>query len=294
MSDPLVVIGDAIIDVLENDDGTFVRLPGGAALNLAVGLAVLGLPVVQLTTTGIDRDGGLLRRYLNERGVTMCRAPGADFTGVATSQRINGEPTYSFSPSMLRRHYSFGTAAITAMEHAPAVVVDTYPLDRPEQVDRLYDALSCATGLRVIDPNPRPALVGNVHDYRAGFERIASLAALVKVSDEDIDLLYGVSADRVVGQLLDSGATAVLHTRGAAGARLVRSDDIRINVPIAQTPGPVTDTLGAGDATLAVVVAGLLTCGIDAPAEALEALLTRAMQVAAATARAPGGLLRLP
>jgi len=294
MSGPLVVIGDAIIDALEGDDGVDLRLPGGAALNLAVGLAVLGLPVVQLTTTGIDRDGGRLRRYVNDHGVTMLRVPGVDFTGVATSRRINGEPTYSFSPSMLRRHYTFTTAALRAMAHAPAVVVDTYPLDRPAQVDRLYDALSYATGLRVIDPNPRPALVGNIHDYRSGFERIASLTALVKVSDEDIELLYAEGADHVVGQLLECGATAVLHTRGAAGARLIRSDGVHIDVPVAPRPDPVTDTLGAGDATLAVVVAGLLTCGIEAPPEQLESLLTRAMEVAATTARAPGGLLRLP
>ena len=53
---PVVVIGDGLIDEIRDDDGvrTFV---GGAALNVAVGLTVLGVPATLVCTLGADDEG---------------------------------------------------------------------------------------------------------------------------------------------------------------------------------------------------------------------------------------------
>ena len=57
-------IGDAIIDAVELAPGKVEYFPGGAALNLAVGIARLGLISQLVTRFGADRHGFLIERYL--------------------------------------------------------------------------------------------------------------------------------------------------------------------------------------------------------------------------------------
>ena len=64
--------------------------------------------------------------------------------------------------------------------------------------------------------------------------------------------------------------------------------------PIRQLPGPIVDTMGAGDATLAQVTSTIHRRGLPETAEDADELLKEAMLVAAATCRHPGALLRRP
>ena len=82
-----ISIGDGIIDAVELAPGHVDDLPGGAALNLAVGLARLGLSSGLVTRFGLDRYGFLIERYLRQEGVRIFNAPNVDFTGVAVSRR---------------------------------------------------------------------------------------------------------------------------------------------------------------------------------------------------------------
>ncbi|MBO9627294.1 MAG: hypothetical protein J7484_13095, partial [Microbacterium sp.] len=49
----VVVIGDALVDEVVVD-GTTTRHPGGSALNVAIGLAIPGVPATLLTSIGED------------------------------------------------------------------------------------------------------------------------------------------------------------------------------------------------------------------------------------------------
>src|SRR5690606_16117848 len=125
-----------------------------------------------------------------------------------------------------------------------------------------------------------------------GFERIAAGAALVKVGADDAALLYGSDVDALRSSLRASGAQAVLATAGSAGA-VLEADAGVFRAGISELPGRIVDTVGAGDATLAAVSAGLITAP-PGDGEQWQHLLDRAMDVAAATCRAEGGLLRTP
>ena len=125
-----------------------------------------------------------------------------------------------------------------------------------------------------------------------GFERLAAGAELVNVGADDAALLYDGDLDRLRARLRALGSDAVLATAGSEGA-VIESDAGEFRAPIASLPGPVIDTVGAGDATLAAVAAGLSLSEPKTDAE-WEQLLDRAMLIAAATCRAEGGLLRTP
>jgi fructokinase len=69
---------------------------------------------------------------------------------------------------------------------------------------------------------------------------------------------------------------------------------LTVTVPIADLPGPIVDTMGAGDATLAAVTHSIAVAGLPEDAESWRSLLEDAMAIAAATCRSEGALLRLP
>jgi fructokinase len=290
----VVVIGDAVVDVLEEPDGSQQRYPGGAALNTAVGLAILGHDVTQVAALGLDRDGFWLERHLRDHGVRLIRSRSCDFTGRATSRRVDGEPTYTFDDALSRRRLSPPDRARDLASRARAVVVNSYPFDDAAQVVDLLALLDAPGPLRAVDPNPRPALMRDHAAYRAGFEAVLPHVDLVKLSEQDLALLYDGSEDDVVRRLRDAGAPALLLTRGARGASLLRADRPAIDVAAVLSAEPVVDALGAGDASLAAFVSGLLQLGEEPSDAGLEQALRFAMTVAAATTRHRGGRLRLP
>ena len=143
-----------------------------------------------------------------------------------------------------------------------------------------------------IDPNPRSGMLSDRAEFVRGFEKLAAGADLVKVGEDDATLLYGEPLDALRARLVDLGVDAVLATQGAAGATIEAGEAV-VTRPISDLPGRIVDTMGAGDAAFAAAVAALLD-GPPADEDQWRAALALAMDVAAATCRFEGALLRLP
>ncbi|GAB3559038.1 carbohydrate kinase [Spelaeicoccus albus] len=293
-----MAIGDALIDEVRTD--TVVgRHPGGAALNLAVGMSILGLPTTLAGIVGDDADGRTLGSFLEGHGTGLIATRGPHGTGIAVSDRTESEPRYEFNAAVRERAFYFGNELRDAAAHAGVVAVNCFPLDNADQASQLADLLGRTRGLVAVDPNPRPVLMTDVPAFRRGFEKIAALADIVKFSDEDAALMYGRDAGDVAAGVLESGRTqAVLLTEGRAGGRIVLPGGVEFTSPIATLPGPIVDTMGAGDATLASVLAGVMRGAVDErrplAGRDWQSLLDDAMRVAAATCRHMGATLRTP
>ncbi|MEE2815729.1 carbohydrate kinase family protein [Microbacterium sp. nov. GSS16] len=285
-----VVIGDALIDEIRDASGVR-ELVGGAALNVAVGLRRLGVETTLIAMVGDDEAGAHIREYLRDHGVRLIESPsprGSSRAVVTWSPA--GEPQYAFNEAARGRSIRYDEAERAAISDADVVAISCFPFDRSDEVDALVDALGDA---RVaVDPNPRSGMMGDVVEFVRGFERLAARAELVKVGADDATLLYDGDLDALRERLRGLGAMAVLATAGAEGA-VLESDARVFRAPIATLPGPVVDTVGAGDATLAAVVAGLSRGEPKTDAE-WQRLMDDAMLIAAATCRAEGGLLRTP
>ena len=98
----------------------------------------------------------------------------------------------------------------------------------------------------VLDPNVRPQAIRDPAAFRARLERVIARSHLVKVSEEDVAWLDpGSTTSDAARALLARGASAVLLTRGAAGATVLTDGR---QTPIDAVPTKVADTIGAGDA----------------------------------------------
>ncbi|MDZ8200118.1 PfkB family carbohydrate kinase [Microbacterium sp. SSW1-59] len=290
MTGPVVVIGDALIDEIRDESGVREFI-GGAALNVAVGLTRLGAPATLIAMVGDDEAGDHIRSYLADYGVTLLASPAPHGSSRAVSTRgPGGEPVYEFNEAAQNRGIRFGDAERAALAEAAVVAVSCFPFDVPAEAEALAEAV--AGSVVAVDPNPREGMMHDRAEFVRGFEALASVADLVKVGDDDAALLYRQGLDSVAEALRAKGATAVLATRGRDGATVMAGTET-ITQPISSMPGPIVDTMGAGDASFAVAVAALAEADAATVPDWRE-ILAEAMDAAAATCRFEGALLRLP
>jgi fructokinase len=129
----------------------------------------------------------------------------------------------------------------------------------------------------------RPGIFGKSAEYRPRFERLARVADLVKLSEDDAAWIYpGLSVEAVLELILGFGPGVVAVTRGENGA-VAGSAEACVQIPA--IPVVVADTVGAGDSFGAALVVALVDNGAFGPQATCapdEAVLARAVSYAVA------------
>jgi fructokinase len=255
----IVVCGEALVDLVE-EHGLLKPVPGGGPFNTAIALGRLDVPVAYLGTLSHDDYGSLLGRLLVEAGVDMSLVRWSDApTPLAVVHRHDdGANTYTFYLQGTSLTDLPADAVLALPEEAWAIHVGTLGLaiDPPAAA---YEALlERESGHRtiVLDPNVRPAVFGDAVSYRVRFERLAGLADIVKLSDDDASWIYpGLEPADILERVLALGPRLVAITMGTGGA-IAASADGHARVPA--VPVTVVDTVGAGDSFGAALLAALV------------------------------------
>lgn len=242
----ILCAGEALIDMLP-EGGRWRPVPGGAALNTALWAAHLGAEVGYAGPLSTDPFGQDLRATLCGAGVDLSAAPETERpTTLAFVHLEGGDARYSF--------YDTGAAGRDwDRSDLPAVKADIglfggISLTHGRSAAAL-EALQAEMPLSMLDLNIRPALIGAPEAYRARLQRMMARAAIVKISDEDADWF---------GPLPQTSAL-LCRTHGAAGAEVLWPGG-RLVVPAPSAR--VVDTIGAGDAFNAHLLAGLQSAGL--------------------------------
>lgn len=248
----VLVIGESLMDVVVSSAATLEHA-GGSPMNVAVGLARLGRPARLLTRIGSDQRGAVIASHLDAAGVQL--VPGSVVFGpTSTSTAIldaSGAAEYEFSIDWSLEPLSELPAS--AVVHTGSIAAFLPP--GAAQLEALLRRAANAGAIITFDPNIRPSIIGSLEQSLGAVERIASLATVVKLSDEDALWLFGVlNADEVLDRLLAMGATLAIVTLGASGA-VIATATARVSVPGVSVR--VADTIGAGDSFMSAVVAKL-------------------------------------
>jgi fructokinase len=276
-----LVVGEALVDIVVPAAGTPERAPGGSPLNVAVGLSRLGFPTTLATQIGDDDLGRLVEDHLEASGV--CLAGDAVVAGSPTSTATatideQGAASYSFDLrwALPRLPVPQGTSALHVGSLGAAL--------RPGRESVLAIVTQAAEdGLPVsFDPNARPALTPDPAEAWADVEQVASLADVVKLSDEDLAFLRpDRDPPEVARSLLSRRTRLVVVTFGGVKA-FAASGDAAVEVP--SSPAAVVDTVGAGDSFMAALLAVVAEHGLESlDVQRLAGYLAAAHQAAAIT-----------
>lgn len=293
MDRDVLVVGEALVDIVRAADGSTAEYAGGSAANVAVALARLDRSVRFATSYAADAHGRLIADHLTAAGVRLANDPAAvarTSTALATIG-TDGAASYVFD-------LEWTLNAVT--EKPVPLVVHTCSLGAV-LLPGADQVLALLTRLREhatisYDVNARPAITGTGPDLVARVERMVAISDLVKASDEDLDALYPhldhVEAARL---LLALGPAAVVITRGAEGATWVAAQD---EVEVLSRPVVVVDTIGAGDTFGAALIDALWERGRlgaegrealrSLHADEVAAVLAHAAAAAAVTVSRPG------
>lgn len=247
----VLVIGEVLVDLVHRG-GAVVEHPGGSPANVALGLGRLGADVVLLTDLGRDERGVHLAAHLAASAVRVVADSFSDRPTSTASAFIgpDGAAKYDFD---VRWSPSAGRLALEPrIVHTGSIAAFLAPgADVVRNLLREIDAEEVT-----FDPNIRPALIGTHSEAVPAFEATASLASVVKLSDEDAAWLYpGRSPRSVLETIRSFGPRIVALTLGERGS-LISIGDALVEVP--GVPVEIVDTIGAGDTYMASLIASLL------------------------------------
>jgi fructokinase len=255
-STPVLVIGEALIDIVERDGGSAEHV-GGSPANVALTLARLGHRATLVTDVADDDRGRRIVAHLGDSGVTVRHGDSARTSTARAVLREDGSAEYVFDLS-----WDPPAADPAGAAHVHTGSIAIYLEPGGSSVVELLEALPAGVTASV-DANIRPDLVGGHADALARFERVAAACEIVKLSDEDAEWLYPtMQLDDVLTRLLALGPQLAIVTRGAEGL-LLASSVARATVPAERVV--VADTIGAGDSAMGAVLDEAFRQGLGAP-----------------------------
>ncbi len=261
--------GEALMDMIEDEQGRLLPCAGGAVYNLTRALGLQGVGTLYLNPLSADRYGRLLASRIHEAGVTLARPePVPQPTSLAVvGLDGQGKASYSFYREGVADRQVNAGGLNHACAQAPGLqVVATGCLALVADDSAAYlpwlAAQREADRLVVVDANLRPAIVSDMTAYRASVLAALGEAHLVKASDDDLALLNLPGAtplDQARHLLTLTPASWAALTLGADGAVLLHRDG-RAWHARETAPVVVADTVGAGDCFLAGMLVALLEC----------------------------------
>ena len=279
-----LVCGEALFDFFSEEDASgqaskvnYKAIAGGSPFNVAVGLRRLGIEAGLFGGLSTDFLGRRLLQVLKDEGVSEQFL--VEFAAPTTLSMVavgaDGSPQYNFRGE--------GCAdRLLEVAHLPALGADirglhigSFSLVVQPIGDTLLNLVKRESGKRLIslDPNVRLNPQPDIQLWRDRVAELVKHADLIKVSDEDLHLLYpDHSPESVLQGWLQHRCQLVFLTRGGDGASVFSRQHGNWSQPAVKVV--MADTVGAGDTFQAALIAWLTEQQLDS-VEGLQQL-TRA------------------
>ena len=304
----VTALGELLIDFAPKDTNeagypVLSANPGGAPGNFLAALNKYGCSTAMIGKVGEDMFGRLLLGTLREAGIEtrgIVVDPDQFTTMAFVSLDASGNRDFSFArkpgaDTCLRadeldealitdsRVFHFGTLSLT---DDPAREATHRAVALAKQHGRLVS----------VDPNLRKPLWPTMDAAKEAIEWSLHQADIVKISDEEIEFLWGISPEAGAQKLLNEyGASLVYATLGPKGCHVANKNGC---ATVASPTGiKVIDTTGAGDIFGGSAMSRFLKTG-KAPGELsvdeLTAVTRFACTAASLSTQKHGGISSVP
>ncbi|MYC78778.1 hypothetical protein F4X10_23675 [Candidatus Poribacteria bacterium] len=263
-------IGELLIDfVSTTPDVTlaeapgFVKAPGGAPANVAVGLAKLGMDTGFIGKVGSDAFGDFLRETLQQNSVDtdyLIAGEGSRTTLAFVATRSDGMKDITFyrhpgadiqlAPDEINTDY---------IQSADLFHYGSVSLSHsPSREATLHAIASAKAGGAMLsyDPNLRLMLWDNANDAKHWIWEVMPYADIVKLSEEEWEFVTGdAGLEYGIDRILRLGVKLLVVTLGERGCYYTNGIT---NGFVDGFIVDVVDTLGAGDAFVAAMLTQLM------------------------------------
>jgi fructokinase len=245
----IVVIGEALIDLLVRPDGRIEATAGGGPFNTARTIARLGQPVAFAGRLSTDAFGRRLRDGLASDGVDLGLVVETDepTTLAVVESGRTGEAGYRFYVTGTSAP-GLGTEVVERIGRPAALHVGTLGL----VLEPIASTAEAAVGqmptdtLVMADLNARPAATPDHGAWAARIDRLLRRIDVLKASVDDLRFFRpGVEPIDTAAAIVDGGPHVVLVSDGPGPVRIVTAGPTRTVEP---PHVDVVDTVGAGDA----------------------------------------------
>lgn len=304
----VVALGELLIDFtcLSVDEAGYPTLaahPGGAPANFLAALAKFGAQTAMIGKVGQDAFGQMLTRTLREAGIETSGLAAAEdvFTTLAfviLDEKGNREFSFARKPGadtrLTREDVNFSLIDRTRVLHFGTLSLTDEPARSATQAAVAYAKQRGA--LVTFDPNLRRPLWHRLEDAKEQMLWGLRQADVVKISDEEIQFLFGCSPQEGAEYLQkELGIPLVFVTCGAEGCVFCNAKAQGRESSLSHIQ--VVDTTGAGDIFGGSAVWKLLQSG-KAPGaleeEELHEIVRFACTAAGLSTTRHGGISSIP
>ena len=255
----VIAIGEALIDFIPHEKGralndveNFLRVPGGAPLNVAAAVAKLGGKSQMLTKLGQDGFGDAILNEVKPLGVDVSRISRTNEANTAlafVSLREDGERDFSFyrnpSADMLLSAEEICVEDFNEKDilHFCSVSLIDAPIKEAHR--RAIEIAKEKGCLISFDPNVRLPLWKNPEDCRKATLEFLPLSNIVKISDEELEFITGIKDEKeALDFLLTGDVKVIIYTKGTNGAEFITKERVIFSPSFKVS---AQDTTGAGD-----------------------------------------------
>lgn len=303
----LYAIGEMLIDFTAQEAGvlesavTFRKNAGGAPANVAVCVARLGKRANVVTKLGNDAFGNFLAETLMRENVGtdfVFRTDAANTALAFVARDEKGERSFSFyrnpSADMLLdenevKGIPFGKGDIL---HFGSVDLCDAPVKKAHiaAIERARKAGAIIS----FDPNLRYSLWKSAEELLDTVRKFLPLADVLKVSDEELFDITGISDEKTAVESLFQGEVKIVFVTKGKGGASVYTKETEAWQPT-DINSKVVDTTGAGDSFIGTILYQLLGRGIEnLTREELSEMLYRANRAATCVVSREGAIPAMP
>ena len=308
----VISIGEALIDFIPQEKGValkdvsnFLRVAGGAPLNVAAAVAKLGGKSQMLTKLGMDGFGDHILEEVTPLGVDVSKILRTNEANTAlafVSLKADGERDFSFyrnpSADMLLNETEIEEEIFIdgGILHFCSVSLIDAPIKNAHK--KAIEFAKKNNCLISFDPNVRLPLWKTAEECKKAILEFLPLANIVKISDEELEFITGISDEKEALDFLFQGdVEIIIYTKGTDGAEFITKER-KVFSPSFKVEAQ--DTTGAGDsfigAFLYKVAEGDNTVEslVNLPEERVEEIITFSNATAALTVCKRGAIGALP
>jgi len=261
----VLVIGEALVDVVHGINGEIKNIPGGSPANTAVALARLGTKTYMKARTSTDQFGTEIRNYLTSQNINLDYSLVVKNPSSVVNALIQKDGSAKYEANLRgAADYGWTYEELDQVIDPDIQIVQlgsltSYIEPGATNVEKWFSKLRQSNKyLLTFDPNIRHPLDGeNEVDVRSRAKKLASLSHVVKASDEDLNWIFSNNnpQDSAIN-IIESGASLVVVTLEKKGAFAVNKKLEIVEVKANEIA--VIDTIGAGDTFAAALITQLL------------------------------------